>query len=67
VRGQILRGESIPTLIVTFSRVMRVSIGVDVFSALFIEQSTMVSDLVVVMVVILEDEDMDYWRWTGLV
>ena len=45
VRGQILGGDSIPTLTVTFSRVMRVSLGagVDVSSAPFIEQYAMVS------------------------
>jgi len=43
VRGQILGGDSIPTLTATFSRVMRVSIGADVSSAHFIEQSVMVS------------------------
>ena len=33
VRGQILGGDSIPTLTAIFSRVMRVSTGADVFSA----------------------------------
>jgi len=42
VRGQILGGDSIPTLTATFSRVMRVSTGSDVSSALFIEQSAMI-------------------------
>jgi len=43
VRGQILEGDSIPTLTVTFSRVMRISIGADVSSTPSIEQSAMVS------------------------
>ena len=43
MRGQILGGDSIPTLTVTFSRVMRVSIGADFSSAPSIEQSAMVS------------------------
>ena len=42
VRGQILRRDSIPTLTAVFSRVMRVSTGVDVSSAPLIEQSIMV-------------------------
>ena len=43
VWGQILGGDSIPTLTATFSRVMRVSTGADIFFAPFIEQSAMVS------------------------
>jgi len=43
VRGQILGGDSIPMLIATFSRVMRVPTGADIFSAPSIEQSTMIS------------------------
>jgi len=43
VRGQILGGDSILTLTVTFSRVMRVSTGADIFSAHSIEQFVMVS------------------------
>ena len=42
VRGQILEGDSIPTLTAT-SRVMRVSTRSDVSSAPSIEQSTMIS------------------------
>jgi len=42
VRGQILRRDSIPTLTAVFSRVMRVSTGVDVSSAPLIEQSIMI-------------------------
>ena len=44
IRGQILGGNSILTLTTTFSRVMWVLIGADVFSALSIEQSVMVSE-----------------------
>jgi len=44
VRGQILGEDSIPTLIVTFFRVMRVFIGADMSHAPFIKQSTMVSE-----------------------
>ena len=40
---QILRGDSIPTLTATFSRVMRVSTGADISSAPSIEQSAMIS------------------------
>jgi len=43
VRGQILGGDSILMLTATFSRVMRVSTGSDVSSALSIEQSVMIS------------------------
>jgi len=43
VRGQILGGDSIPTLTVTFSRIIRISTGADVSSAPSIEPSTMVS------------------------
>ena len=43
VRGQILGGDSILTLTANFSRVMWVSTGADVSSALSIEQSAMVS------------------------
>jgi len=43
VRYQILRGDIIPTLTVTFSRVMQVYIGADVFPASFIKQSAIVS------------------------
>ena len=43
MRGQILRGDSIPTLTVIFSRVMRVFTGDYVFSAPSIEQSGMIS------------------------
>jgi len=43
VRDQILGGDSILTLTVTFSRVMWVSTGSDVSSAPFIEQSAMIS------------------------
>ena len=43
VRGQILGGDNILTLTVTFSRVMRVSTGAAVSSAPSIEQSAMVS------------------------
>jgi len=41
VRGQILGGDNIPTLTATFSRIMRISTGVDVTT--FIEQSAMAS------------------------
>jgi len=41
VRDQILGGGSIPTLTVTFSRVMHVSTGADVSSASSIDQSAM--------------------------
>jgi len=43
VQGQIPRGGSILTLTATFSRVMRVSTGADVFSASSIDQSDMYS------------------------
>jgi len=43
VRGQILGGDSIFTLIATFSRVLRVSTGADVSSASSIDQSAMYS------------------------
>ena len=43
MRGQILRGVSIPTLTITFSRVIRVSTGAYVSFAQSIEQSAMVS------------------------
>jgi len=43
VQGQILGGDSILTLTVTFSRVMRVSTGANVSSASFIEQSVIIS------------------------
>ena len=39
VRGPILGGDNIPTLTVTFSRVMRVSTGVDVTTAPSVVQS----------------------------
>jgi len=42
VRGQIL-GDSIPTLVTTFSRVMQISTSSDVSSAPSIEQSVMIS------------------------
>jgi len=42
VRGQILGGDSVPTLTTTFSRVMRASTKTNVFSAPFIEQSAIV-------------------------
>jgi len=42
MRGQTLGGDSIPTSTATFSRVMRVSIGADVFSAPCIELSAMI-------------------------
>ena len=41
VRDQLLGGDSILTLTITFSRVMRVSTGVDVISASSIDQSAM--------------------------
>jgi len=44
MRGQILGGDSIPTLTVTFSRVMWVFTGADISSAPFIKQSAMVSE-----------------------
>jgi len=61
VWGQILGGDSIPTLTATFSRVMRVSTGADVFSAPSIEQSVMVSGhgRGHGRAAILEDEDED--------
>ena len=43
MRGQILEGESIFTLIATFSRVMQVFTGADVSPAPSIEQSVMIS------------------------
>ena len=42
VRGQILGGDSIITLTVTFSRVMRISTGADVSYAPSIDQSAMI-------------------------
>jgi len=42
VRGQILRGDSIPFLTVTFSKVMHVSTGADMSPAPSIEQSAMI-------------------------
>jgi len=42
VQGQILRGDSIPTLTATFSKVMRVSIEFAVSSAPSIEQFAMI-------------------------
>jgi len=44
VRGQILGGDNIPTLIATFSRVMCVSTGADVTTTPFNEQSVMASE-----------------------
>ena len=43
VAGSDSRGDSILTLTATFSRVTRVSIGADVSSTPFIEQSAMIS------------------------
>ena len=43
VRGQILGGDSMPTLTTTFSRVMRVSSGADVSSASSSEHPAMIS------------------------
>ena len=43
LRGHILRGDSIPTLTITFSRVMCVSTGANVSSASSIDQSFMYS------------------------
>jgi len=61
VRGQILRGDNIPTLTATFSRVMCVSIGDGMSSGPSIEQSAwfpgVIEVAVVVMIVILEDVD----------
>ena len=42
MRGQILRGHSIPFLTVTFSKVMHVSTGADMSPAPSIEQSAMI-------------------------
>jgi len=44
VQGQILKGESIPILIATFSRVMRIFTGANISPASSIEQSAMVSE-----------------------
>jgi len=41
-RGQILGGDSIPTMTTTFFRVMRMSSGADVSPVSFVEQSTMI-------------------------
>jgi len=43
VLGQILGGDSIPSLTVTFFRVMRIPTGADVSPAPFIEQPVIVS------------------------
>ena len=42
VRGHILKVDKIPTLTTTFSRVMRVSTGIDMSPTPFIKQSVMV-------------------------
>ena len=59
--SQILEGDSILTLKITFSRVMRVSTGSDVSSAPSIEQSVrfLIVAEIVVVAAILEDEDVD--------
>ena len=58
-RGQILGGDSIPALTVTFSRVMRVSTKSEVLSAPSIEQCAMISSLTEVVATILENEDVN--------
>ena len=50
MRGQILGGDSIPTLIAAFSRVMRVSTGADVSSTSSIDQSACTLDVAEVVV-----------------
>ena len=58
VRGQLLGGDNILTLAVSFSRVMCVSTGADVSSALSMNQTLDVIKVIVVVVVMnatLED------------
>ena len=59
MRGQILGGDSILTLTVTFSRIMRVSTGTDVSSAPSIKQSAMIFERDRGRGRVLEDEDVD--------
>jgi len=59
VRGQILEGDSIPTLTATFSRVIRVSTRSDVSSTPSIKQFAMISACGRGRAAILKDEDVD--------